>query len=66
MRFKLYDVVRLNRPVPEKSISAGSQGAIVQVYEQGDGPEYLVEFCDDEGRTLALATLEEDALRAAD
>ncbi|MBL9023445.1 MAG: DUF4926 domain-containing protein [Myxococcales bacterium] len=55
-----YDVVRLLRPLPEHGLSKGATGAVVMVF---DNPRaYEVEFCDAEGVTLALVTLEEQDL----
>jgi len=53
-KFELYDVVRLRVGRPE--VGTSTKGAVVMVYDSSP-PEYEVEFCDDEGRTLALLTL---------
>lgn len=50
----LFDVVELLVDLPEHSLLAGTQGAIVECY--GDRA-YEVEFADDQGETLALCTL---------
>jgi hypothetical protein len=55
-----YDVVRLRRSLPEHHLSEGAIGAIVLVF--ADPPAYEVEFCDKEGVTLALVTLNEEDL----
>lgn len=61
MKFAEYDVVRLRRPLPEHNLEAGAIGAIVMAYDS-DPPEYEVEFCDDDGVTIALLTLESEDL----
>ena len=58
---KELDVVRLKKNLPEHNLVAGIEGTIHQVYAD-DPPAYLIEFSDDEGLTLALLTLSEDAL----
>jgi hypothetical protein len=57
MSFREYDVVRLRRQLSDLAVPVGTTGAIVMVYEGGKA--YEVEFCDEEGITLALLTLEE-------
>jgi len=55
-----YDVVRLRRAYPEHKLEAGAIGAVVMVYD--NPPAYEVEFCDADGVTLALLTLQEEVL----
>jgi Domain of unknown function (DUF4926) len=56
---RLLDVVALTIDVPEQGLRRGQVGTVVEVL----APEqYDVEFCDDEGRTYALATLSADRL----
>lgn len=52
--FKLFDSVVLKRDYPGDGLRAGDQGAIVEVLQGPGGIGYMVEFADDEGRTLAL------------
>lgn len=52
--FKLYDVVALLRDLPGKNVGTGQVGTIV---EQLDDNVFEVEFCNNEGETLALETL---------
>ena len=61
MRFKLLDMVVLNRDLPDRRLQKGDLGAIVHVYEP-DGLE--VEFVSAAGRTEALVTLKENDVRA--
>lgn len=61
MVLHLLDVVAATVGVPEKSLLRGQVGTIVEVLEPGC---YEVEFCDDDGRTYALATLGDDQLMA--
>ncbi|MBI5473508.1 MAG: DUF4926 domain-containing protein [Ignavibacteriae bacterium] len=53
---KLLDVVALLRDVPEHNIRRGMVGTIVETQDN----LYLVEFCNAEGETLALASTKED------
>ncbi|UFS70499.1 DUF4926 domain-containing protein [Geomonas sp. RF6] len=56
MKFKEYDVVRLMCDVPSYNLKKGDTGTVLIVFDpQSD--EYEVEFCDEEGITLALVTL---------
>jgi Domain of unknown function (DUF4926) len=55
MTLQEYDVVRLRRPLHEHALLAGVTGTIVMVYT--NPPGYEVEFCDQNGVTLALVTL---------
>lgn len=57
MSLREYDVVRLRRALPDHSVPVGTTGAILMVYEGGKA--YEVEFCDDDGGTVAILTLEE-------
>lgn len=36
----------------------GLIGTIVEVYQSGNSPDYLVEFADEQGREYAMATLQ--------
>ncbi|MBV9825559.1 MAG: DUF4926 domain-containing protein [Alphaproteobacteria bacterium] len=51
----LLDVIALTSDVPEKSLSRGQVGTVVEVYDDG---QYEVEFVDEEGRTYALEALD--------
>ena len=57
--FELYDVVRLR--VSKPHVDRAAKGAVVMIYDCSP-PEYEVEFCDNEGRTIALLTLRADDL----
>jgi hypothetical protein len=54
MRYKVLDVVVLDRELPARGLRKGDLGAVVEVYEP-DGLE--VEFVTASGRTEALVTL---------
>ncbi len=58
-KIEIYDVVRLRAARDE--VDTSTRGAVVMVYDVTP-PEYEVEFCDDEGGTVALLTLREDEL----
>lgn len=51
-----FDVVVLAEDLPDAGLTKGMIGTIVMVFETPT-PGYLVEFCDKEGRTIALPTL---------
>lgn len=55
MNLKEYDVVRLRRALSEQSLPAGATGTVVMVYDTPPG--YELEFCDEQGGTLALISL---------
>jgi hypothetical protein len=54
MRYRVLDVVVLEKEVPERGLRRGDLGAVVQLYEP-DGLE--VEFVTASGRTEALVTV---------
>jgi hypothetical protein len=51
---KLFDVVALERALPEKGLERGQVGTIVEALPNG---AFEVEFSDDEGRAYAFAAL---------
>ena len=53
----LLDVVALSAPAGK--LPAGAVGTVVEVFQPGC---FLVEFIDDEGRTVALETVEQNRL----
>ena len=56
---KLLDVVALLDDLPAHRLRRGQVGTIIEIL----GPAiYDVEFCDDQGRTYALASLRKDQL----
>lgn len=60
MKYKLLDYVVLIHDLPEKNLSAGDLGAVVEVY----APDALeVEFVKASGETLAVITLSEKDVR---
>jgi Domain of unknown function (DUF4926) len=62
-----YDVVQLLTPLPEHDLPTGSTGTVLIDHTKQSGstalPAYEVEFTDDMGNTLAVATVPENALR---
>jgi hypothetical protein len=61
MTFKLHDTVKLTQQLRGAradggDLAAGEQGTIVFVHEKPQGA-YEVEFCDPEGRTIAMVPL---------
>jgi hypothetical protein len=61
MSFKELDVVRLATDLPDEGLAAGAVGTVVHIFRT-PSTAYEVEFVDEEGETLAMATLAEDAL----
>jgi hypothetical protein len=56
-----HSLVVLTCDVPESGLFSGDVGAIVHVY--GHRAAYEVEFVDGDGTTIALMTLQSDAVR---
>lgn len=56
----LLAIVALTIDLPVEGLHAGDRGTIVEIYAPG---VFEVEFCDDNGQTLALCTLEARDLR---
>jgi hypothetical protein len=56
---KPLDVVALLKDLPRYRVCRGQVGTVVEIYKSG---RYEVEFADQRGRTLALATLPRSAL----
>lgn len=58
-----YDVVLLAEDLPEEGLAKGMIGTIVEVFENPTlALAYLVEFCDEKGRTIALPALLPDQM----
>lgn len=57
-----HDLIVLTRDLEAHSLCRGDIGVVVHCYS--DGQAYEVEFMSAEGRTLAVVTLEGDAIRA--
>ena len=56
MNFALFDVVVLAEDLPDEDLYAGMNGAVVDIHTS-PCKAYEVEFCDSEGRTIALLAL---------
>lgn len=56
---KLFDTVRLVAAQPQAGLPAGALGVVVESYTKPD-LAYEVEFCNEEGETLASLTLAPD------
>lgn len=50
------DVVVLTEDLPNEGLTKGMVGTIIMIF-QTPTLAYLVEFCDDEGRTIAMPAL---------
>ncbi len=61
MAYSLFDVIQLTVDMPEENLLAGMFGTIVHIFEK---PQitYEVEFCDDDGQTIAQLTLTAEQL----
>ncbi len=57
------DCVTLTEDLPEHGLARGAFGTAV--YDRG-GEAFEVEFCDSDGRTIAVVTVRADHLRLAD
>lgn len=53
---KEFDTVALNEDLPGTGLYAGTEGAVVMVYN--DGEAYEVEFFSFEGETIAVETVD--------
>ena len=58
-KLKILDVVALLKDIPAKNLVAGQVGTIV---EELDNNVYEVEFSDNNGETIAMASVESDNL----
>jgi hypothetical protein len=58
---KELDLVALTRDVPEHGLAAGAVGTVVMVHKGGKG--YTLEFVSFDGFTVAIVTLDADAVR---
>ena len=61
MKFKLLDVVVLQKDLPSKGLKRGDLGAVVELYD-AEGMD--VEFVTASGKTEALVTLKPSDVRA--
>ncbi|MBU9808718.1 DUF4926 domain-containing protein [Rahnella sp. C60] len=62
MEFSLFDVVILNVDLPDEGLVKGMTGAIIDVYSS-PSMAYEVEFCDQQGRTIASVALAPEQLQ---
>ncbi len=61
--FQEYDVVRLKNPKSSLDVSVSDKGTILMVFDEPNLPRaYEVEFVDEAGRTIALATVFDDEI----
>ncbi|PLY36334.1 DUF4926 domain-containing protein [Pectobacterium carotovorum] len=63
--YYLFDVISLKNDLPDEGLKKGMLGTIVHIY---DDPSlaYDIEFCDDNGETLAWITLKSDCFNKVD
>ncbi|WP_174871178.1 DUF4926 domain-containing protein [Pectobacterium polaris] len=54
--YSLFDVISLKNDLPDEGLKKGTLGAIVHIYDE-PSPAYDIEFCDNNGETLAWITL---------
>jgi hypothetical protein len=62
MEIKELDVVALTDSLPDQGLDAGAVGTIVHIFHKPN-IAYEVEFIDDDGATIAMATLTPDQFR---
>lgn len=62
MTYKNLEIVALNHDIPEYGLKNGNTGTIVDVYEGKN--TYEVEFMTDEGKTIAVLTLDVTEIRS--
>lgn len=62
MEFSLFDAVILNTDLPDEGLVKGMTGAIIDVYSS-PSMAYEVEFCDQQGRTIASVALAPEQLQ---
>lgn len=62
MSYSQFDVVTLAVDLLDGNLRRGMKGVVIDVYHQPD-EAYEVEFCDDEGKTLALLALTSEQLK---
>lgn len=62
MSYSQFDVVTLAVDLLDGNLRRGMNGVVIDVYHQPD-EAYEVEFCDDEGKTLALLALTPEQLK---
>jgi hypothetical protein len=63
MKLKLFESVVLTRDLPDRGLSAGDHGAVVEIY---DDKAVEVEFFEDSGHTKAVETIYIADLRRKD
>jgi hypothetical protein len=62
MTFSMFDVVVLAEDIPSMSLKGGMQGTVIEVHLH-PRLAYEVEFCDDNGATIATLSLYPEQLR---
>lgn len=65
MVYSLFDVISLKNDLPKEGLKKGMLGTIVHIYNV-PSPAYEIEFCDDNGETLACITLTPDYFSKVD
>lgn len=53
-----YDIVRLISDAPDLGLRAGSKGTVVLTYPKSSPEVVEIEFIDDDGQTILVATVE--------
>ncbi|BCS88788.1 DUF4926 domain-containing protein [Pseudodesulfovibrio sediminis] len=62
MMLKIFDVVVIVRDMPLFGLIEGMIGTVVEVFTN-PADAYEIEFCDKDGKTIKLCTIEENQLR---
>ncbi|MCL6385194.1 DUF4926 domain-containing protein [Pectobacterium carotovorum subsp. carotovorum] len=63
--YYLFDVISLKNDLPDEGLKKGMLGTIVHIYDE-PSPADDIEFCDDNGETLACITLTPDCISKVD
>jgi len=60
----LFDVIRIEKPIPHKNLSIGDRGTILLIYEESNLPlAYEIEFVNENGQSISVTTLTDEEVR---
>ena len=65
MEIELYNQVMLIEDSPEEELKAGRRGFVVHIFDK-PRKAYEVEFCNEDGETIAMLTLLPDQIEKVD
>lgn len=61
MKYKILDMVLLNKEIHHQASLYGRMGTIVEIYTHPN-LAYEIEFCDNNGKTIGIITLSESEM----